>query len=60
MTTTVPAMAKTIALLREASPAIRVMVGGAVLNAEYANEIRADHYAPDAMGAVRYAEEYYQ
>ncbi len=60
MTTTVPAMAKTIALLREASPAIRVMVGGAVLNAEYAAEIGADHYAPDAMGAVRYAEEYYQ
>jgi 5-methyltetrahydrofolate--homocysteine methyltransferase len=60
MTTTVPAMAKTIALLREASPAIRVMVGGAVLNPEYAAEIGADHYAPDAMGAVRYAEELYR
>ena len=60
MTTTVPAMAKTIALLHEASPVIRVMVGGAVLNAEYATEIRADHYAPDAMGAVRYAEEFYR
>ncbi len=60
MTTTVPAMAKTIALLHEASPAICVMVGGAVLNAEYATEIRADHYAPDAMGAVRYAEDYYR
>ncbi len=60
MTTTVPAMAKTIALLREASPEIRVMVGGAVLNPEYAAEIGADHYAPDAMGAVRYAEKYYE
>ena len=60
MTTTVPAMAKTIVLLREASPEIRVMVGGAVLNPEYAAEIGADHYAPDAMGAVRYAEAYYE
>ncbi len=60
MTTTVPAMAKTIALLREADPTIRVMVGGAVLNPEYAAEIGADHYAPDAMGAVRYAEEFYR
>jgi 5-methyltetrahydrofolate--homocysteine methyltransferase len=32
------------------------MVGGAVLNDEYAKKIGADHYAPDAMGAVRYAE----
>jgi len=60
MTTTVPAMAKTIALLHRASPAIRVMVGGAVLNPEYAAEIQADHYAPDAMGAVRYAEAFYR
>jgi 5-methyltetrahydrofolate--homocysteine methyltransferase len=60
MTTTVPAMARTITLLREASPTIRVMVGGAVLNPEYAAEIGADHYAPDAMGAVRYAEGFYR
>ncbi len=60
MTTTVPAMAETIALLHEASPAIRVMVGGAVLNPEYAADIHADHYAPDAMGAVRFAEAFYR
>ncbi len=60
MTTTVPAMAETVALLHETSPEIRVMVGGAVLNAEYAAEIGADHYAPDALGAVRYAEEFYR
>jgi 5-methyltetrahydrofolate--homocysteine methyltransferase len=53
-------MARTITLLREASPTIRVMVGGAVLNPEYAAEIGADHYAPDAMGAVRYAEGFYR
>ena len=56
MTTTVPAMEETIRLLKEADPAIRVMVGGAVLTKEYADRIGADDYAPDAMGAVRCAE----
>ncbi len=36
------------------------MVGGAVLTQEYADRIGADAYSPDAMGAVRYAEEYYK
>ncbi|MBE6595387.1 MAG: homocysteine methyltransferase [Ruminococcaceae bacterium] len=57
MTTTVPAMAETIALLRTEAPWCRVMVGGAVLTQEYADSIGADRYAHDAMGAVRYAEE---
>lgn len=59
MTTTVPAMAETVALLKKACPDIKVMVGGAVLNEEYAANIGADRYSPDAMGAVRYAEEFY-
>ena len=33
-----------------------VMVGGAVLTQDYADMIGADHYAPDAMDGVRYAE----
>ena len=33
-----------------------VVVGGAVLTQEYADKIGADHYAKDAMEAVRYAE----
>ena len=57
MTTTVPAMEETVKLLHEQAPFCRVMVGGAVLNAEYAAAMGADHYAADAMGAVRYAEE---
>ncbi len=57
MTTTVPAMEKTILLLRKKAPWCRVMVGGAVLTAEYAQAIGADYYAADAMAAVRYAEE---
>jgi 5-methyltetrahydrofolate--homocysteine methyltransferase len=59
MTTTVPAMEETIKLIREADPAIKVMVGGAVLTQEYADKIGADRYSPDAMDAVRYAEEFY-
>lgn len=57
MTTTVPAMEETIRLLREKAPWCRVIVGGAVLTKEYADAIGADHYAKDAMEAVRYAEQ---
>ena len=56
MTTTVPAMERTIALLHEQAPDCRVVVGGAVLTAEYAAQIHADYYAKDAMETVRYAE----
>ncbi len=57
MTTTVPAMEETIRLLRKSAPWCRIMVGGAVLNPEYAAAIGADHYTKDAMEAVRCAEE---
>ncbi|MBR6728217.1 MAG: cobalamin-dependent protein, partial [Clostridia bacterium] len=56
MTTTVPAMEETVKLLRERAPWCRIMVGGAVLTAEYAAAIGADFYGKDAMEAVRYAE----
>jgi cobalamin-dependent methionine synthase I len=45
MTTTVPAMETTIQLLREKCPACKIVVGGAVLTAEYAAKIGADKYA---------------
>ena len=57
MTTTVPAMEETIKQLRVSAPWCKVIVGGAVLNAEYAEAIGADMYAKDAMEAVRYAQE---
>ena len=57
MTTTVPAMEETIRHLRAAAPWCRIIVGGAVLNPEYASAIGADFYARDAMETVRYAEE---
>ena len=53
MTTTVPAMEETIKLLRERSPECKIIVGGAVLTADYASAIGADYYAADAMDAVR-------
>ena len=56
MTTTVPAMEKTIKLLRAQAPFCKVVVGGAVLNEDYAAAIGADKYARDAMETVRYAE----
>lgn len=57
MTTTVVNMEKTIRLLHEQAPHVKIMVGGAVLNPEYAKMIHANHYAPDAMGSVRYADQ---
>ena len=57
MTTTVPFMEATIRLIHEKSPDTKIMVGGAVLTKEYADEIEADRYCKDAMASVRYAEE---
>lgn len=57
MTTTVPAMEETIKQLHRQAPWCKIVVGGAVLNQEYADAIGADKYAKDAMEAVRYAEE---
>ena len=56
MTTTVPAMEETIQKLRTAAPWCHIVVGGAVLNEDYAAAIGADKYAKDAMETVRYAE----
>ena len=55
MTTTVVSMEETIRQLREKAPGCRVMVGGAVLNQEYADMIGADFYGKDAMQSVHYA-----
>ena len=57
MTTTVPAMAETIELLHEQAPWCKVIVGGAVLNPEYAQMVGADFYAKDASESARIAGE---
>jgi len=56
MTTTVVSMEECIKLLREKAPNCKVMVGGAVLNQEYADMIGADFYGKDAMQSVYYAQ----
>ena len=52
MTTTLKSMEETIALLRREELPCRVMVGGAVLTADYAARIGADFYARDAKESV--------
>ena len=60
MTTTVPAMEETIQLIHEKAPYCQVVVGGAVLTADYAKQIGADFYGRDAMETVRVAEKVFQ
>ena len=57
MTSTVPAMAETIELLHVQAPWCKTVVGGAVLNPEYAQMVGADFYAKDATETARIAGE---
>lgn len=57
MTTTLGSMEETIAAIRAEAPDCKVMVGGAVLTAEYAAQIGADFYCKDAMKSVEAAQE---
>jgi len=54
LTTTMPAMKATIDALSEAGlrNRVKVVIGGAPVTAEFASEIGADAYAPDAASAV--------
>lgn len=52
MTTTLGAMADTISLLRARGYTGKIMVGGAVLTADYAASIGADFYCRDAKASV--------
>lgn len=54
LTTTMPGMKTTIQALDESGvrDKVKVMVGGAPVTQEYADEIGADGYAPDAASAV--------
>jgi 5-methyltetrahydrofolate--homocysteine methyltransferase len=57
MTTTVVSMQKTIKLIKEHNLPCKVLVGGAVLNQEYADMIGADYYAKDARDTVKIAQQ---
>jgi 5-methyltetrahydrofolate--homocysteine methyltransferase len=54
LSTTMPAMSDTIKALQEAGirDKVKVMVGGAPVTENFALEIKADSYAPDAGSAV--------
>jgi len=52
LTTTMPAMEKTITALKEAGISAKIMIGGAPVTQGYADKIGAHGYAPDAASAV--------
>ena len=60
LTTTMPNMGRVIERLDEAKlrPRVRVMIGGAPVTQEFADQIRADIYAPDAISAIDRAREF--
>ncbi len=55
LTTTLPAMTRTVAAVRGADPTVRVMVGGAVLTDDMARGIGADFYGSDSVSGRDYA-----
>jgi 5-methyltetrahydrofolate--homocysteine methyltransferase len=59
LTLTMPVMKETIEELKEAglTNQVKTLVGGAVVNQEFADEIGADGFAPDAVSAVQKAKE---
>ncbi len=52
LTTTMPQMPEIIKALKEAGLEVKTIIGGAPVTQDYANEIGADGYAPDAASAV--------
>ncbi len=56
MTTTMTEMKKVIEVVRAEGLKAKIMVGGAVITQEYADEICANGYAKDAAGAVKVAD----
>ncbi|MEC4295196.1 homocysteine S-methyltransferase family protein [Adlercreutzia shanghongiae] len=60
MTTTVGAMERTIKLVHEQLPGVAVMVGGAVITQEFADQISADFYAKDAAASTRIASAFFE
>jgi len=55
LTTTMPSMRETIRVFEEkgARGSVKIVIGGAPVSEDFANEISADGYAPDAAAAVR-------
>lgn len=60
MTTTMPQIDNTIAAIRDAGLSTKVMVGGAVVSQDYADQAGADLYAKDGIAAVNHANHYFE
>jgi 5-methyltetrahydrofolate--homocysteine methyltransferase len=52
LTTTMPAMRNIVKAIRDTGVTVKVVIGGAPITQEFAREIGADGYAPDAGSAV--------
>ena len=52
LTTTMPSMRDTVKAIRDEGLTVKIMVGGAPITREFAREIGADGYSPDAGSAV--------
>jgi 5-methyltetrahydrofolate--homocysteine methyltransferase len=52
LTTTMPALDKTLKAMKAAGITAKIMIGGAPVTQGYADKIGADGYAPDAASAV--------
>ncbi|MBI4856222.1 MAG: corrinoid protein [Acetobacterium woodii] len=57
LTTTMPALKEAVQTVKAACPDMKVIVGGAPVTQEYADEIDADGYAPDAGSSASKAKE---
>ncbi len=57
LTTTMPALKEAVQTIKAACPEMKVIVGGAPVTQEYADEIGADGYAPDAGSSAAKAKE---
>jgi len=58
LTTTMPAMIETVRAIRASGAApVKIVIGGAPISQQFADEIGADGYAPDAGSAVDRARE---
>ncbi|SHF15295.1 corrinoid protein [Alkalibacter saccharofermentans] len=57
LTTTMPALKETVKQVKDSGLNVKVLVGGAPVTPEYAQQIGADGYAPDAGSAAVKAKE---
>ena len=57
LTTTMPAMESIVQHLNDTNAAVKIMVGGAPITEDFANQIGADGFSPDAASAVELAQQ---